>query len=78
MATRVTSKGQVTIPKGVRDRLGIRPGDRVDFVEERGTVRVRKVVEDDPFGPWIGFWKHLEGTGTDDFLRQLRGVDYRG
>lgn len=31
MATRVTSKGQVTIPKRVRDLLGIRPGTPVDF-----------------------------------------------
>ncbi len=31
MATTVTSKGQVTIPKPVRDRLGIVPGSAVDF-----------------------------------------------
>ena len=31
MATTVTSKGQVTIPKPVRDLLGIKPGSRVDF-----------------------------------------------
>ncbi len=31
MATTVTSKGQVTIPKPVRDRLGIRPGTVVEF-----------------------------------------------
>ena len=31
MSTRVTSKGQVTIPKKVRDHLGIRPGTAVDF-----------------------------------------------
>ncbi len=31
MATTVTSKGQVTIPKPVRDRLGIAPGDAVAF-----------------------------------------------
>ncbi len=31
MSTTVTSKGQVTIPKRVRDRLGIRPGSKVDF-----------------------------------------------
>lgn len=31
MATTVTSKGQVTIPKRVRDRLGIQPGNAVDF-----------------------------------------------
>lgn len=31
MATAVTSKGQVTIPKPIRDRLGIQPGNAVDF-----------------------------------------------
>ncbi|MEM7301017.1 MAG: AbrB/MazE/SpoVT family DNA-binding domain-containing protein [Pseudomonadota bacterium] len=30
---RVTSKGQVTIPKNIRERLGISPGDEVSFVE---------------------------------------------
>ena len=32
MSTTVTSKGQVTIPKPVRDRLNIKPGSAVDFV----------------------------------------------
>jgi antitoxin PrlF len=31
MSTTVTRKGQVTIPKAVRDRLNIRPGSQVDF-----------------------------------------------
>lgn len=31
MATTVTSKGQVTIPKSVRDYLGVKPGNRVEF-----------------------------------------------
>ncbi len=31
MPTTVTSKGQVTIPKPVRDRLGIKPGNAVEF-----------------------------------------------
>jgi antitoxin PrlF len=31
MATNVTSKGQVTIPKPLRERLGIEPGNAVDF-----------------------------------------------
>jgi antitoxin PrlF len=31
----VTSKGQVTIPKEVRDQMGLKPGDRIDFVKDR-------------------------------------------
>ena len=39
----VTSKGQVTIPKPVRDRLGIHPGSKVDFeVADDGRAFLRK------------------------------------
>ena len=39
MATAVlTSKGQITIPKEVRERLGVDTGDRVEFVEIEGGV----------------------------------------
>jgi AbrB family looped-hinge helix DNA binding protein len=37
---RVMAKGQVTIPKNIRNILGINTGDRVTFVVENGTVRV--------------------------------------
>ena len=39
---RVTSKGQVTIPKKVREVLGIGPKSEVDFVEENGRVYLVK------------------------------------
>lgn len=46
----MTSKGQVTIPKSIRDRLELQTGDRLDFrLEEDGTIRIypiaRKVVD---------------------------------
>jgi AbrB family looped-hinge helix DNA binding protein len=41
----LTSKGQVTIPKPVRDRLHLRTGDKLDFrVEEDGTIRVYPIA----------------------------------
>ncbi len=43
MATTITSKGQVTIPKRVRDSLRLKPGDGVGFVVNRdGEVVVHK------------------------------------
>jgi antitoxin PrlF len=43
----VTSKGQITLPKSVRDLLHIDTGDQVDFVfTERGDVVVRPVSVD--------------------------------
>ena len=35
---RVTTKGQVTIPQNIREKLGITPTTEVDFVEEEGRV----------------------------------------
>lgn len=37
---RVMSKGQVTIPKNIREVLGVTTGDRVTFIFENGSVRV--------------------------------------
>ena len=37
---RVTSKGQITIPREIRKKLGLRAGDKVLFVEEDGKITV--------------------------------------
>jgi AbrB family looped-hinge helix DNA binding protein len=37
---KVTEKGQVTIPIQVREKLGIRPGDEVEFTIEHGSARL--------------------------------------
>jgi len=46
-ATTVTSKGQVTIPKAIREAMGVNPGDRVRFTQrEDGTVVVEPETVD--------------------------------
>lgn len=44
---KLTSKGQITVPKPVRDALGIHPGDRLNFrVREDGTITVEAETVD--------------------------------
>ena len=42
---RVTTKGQVTIPQHIREKLGIGPRSEVDFREEEGRIYVEKARE---------------------------------
>ena len=42
----VTSKGQLVVPSGLRRRYGIRPGTRVNFVEEDGRIIFQPVTRD--------------------------------
>ncbi|WP_082767128.1 AbrB/MazE/SpoVT family DNA-binding domain-containing protein [Bosea sp. PAMC 26642] len=75
MATTVTSKGQVTIPKTVRDLLGIQPGNAVDFrMEADGQVVLTKVTGAaavDPIDKWRG--SAAPGPSTDDIMAMSRG-----
>jgi AbrB family looped-hinge helix DNA binding protein len=75
MATTVTRKGQVTIPKPVRDYLGIRPGSQVDF---RRTDDGGVVIENaDGPRPPSRFAKARGSAGpgmtTDELMALLRG-----
>ncbi|MFB5269575.1 AbrB/MazE/SpoVT family DNA-binding domain-containing protein [Paenibacillus enshidis] len=40
--SRISSKGQVTIPKSIRDALNLSEGDRVAFVQDEGKVIITK------------------------------------
>lgn len=74
MATTVTSKGQVTIPKPVRDRLGIKPGSAVDFrMDADGKVVLLKVggADENPFEKWRG--SAGPGLSTDEIMTMTRG-----
>ena len=42
---RITSKGQVTIPREIRERAGLLPNTEVDFVFEMGEVRIVKTQD---------------------------------
>jgi AbrB family looped-hinge helix DNA binding protein len=79
MGTTVTSKGQVTIPKAVRDRLGITPGSEVEFsLNEQGEIVLLKCgrkarTEESPFAKIRGTVK--TDMTTDQIMALLRGDD---
>ena len=51
----VTVKGQVTIPKRIREAMGIEPGMEVKFELENDKCVLKKHVEEYPFDEWAGF-----------------------
>jgi antitoxin PrlF len=75
MATAVTRKGQVTIPKPVRDRLGIEPGAFVDFtLDANGQVVLSKVGAPAPKSRFEGLIGRAgEGLTTDEIMELTRG-----
>jgi AbrB family looped-hinge helix DNA binding protein len=57
-ASTLTSKGQITIPKEVRERLGVREGDRIVFqFDKQGRVVLRPESRD-PLGNLVGLLRH--------------------
>ena len=72
--SRMTTKGQVTIPKRVRDYLGLKPGSEVEFtVVGDGQIGLKAKTK-----PAEGRFDALVGTvdlgmTTDEFMRMIRG-----
>ncbi|MBI3045360.1 MAG: AbrB/MazE/SpoVT family DNA-binding domain-containing protein [Betaproteobacteria bacterium] len=81
MAHQVTVKGQVTIPKRVREYLGIRPGSGVEFeVGPQGDVVLRKAGRAGKDARPRSRFAALRGTrksglSTDEIMNLLRGYD---
>lgn len=71
---RVTSKGQVTIPKALRDKFGIQPGGTVDFIETPDGIRLKKVVNTTQGTAVLGCLKEeLSGASVEEWMDSLRG-----
>jgi antitoxin PrlF len=78
IVAKVTSKGQVTIPKEVREKLGVHTGEELGFEERDGLMVISKVLSKSPFDKWMGSLHHLKGRRSDDVVKEARGDDQRG
>lgn len=76
-ASTISSKGQVTVPIEVRHRLGLREGDRVEFVFENGRTVLRPArPEQNPFEAYLGVLPNF--TSHDQinaWVRDMRDGD---
>lgn len=71
MKSVVSEKGQVTIPKALRDRLGLAAGEVLDFVEDAGRLVGTKLTERDRVDTVRGVL--TSGPTSDDFILEIRG-----
>jgi antitoxin PrlF len=77
MSTVVTQKGQATIPKPIRDLLGLAAGSKIDFIPQSdGSVRIVRSDVESP--PRPARFAALRGSatvrmGTDEILALTRG-----
>jgi antitoxin PrlF len=71
MRAKVADRGQVTIPKAVRERLGIGPGTVLDFQSENGRLVAVKAEPVDKLEAIYG--RFGTGRSADAVVAELRG-----
>lgn len=69
--TKMTSKGQITLPLEVRENLGLQPGDKVEIVHSPNGYLIKKEALPSPFPKFIGSLK--QKGKPDDIIEDLRG-----
>ncbi|MGI8460064.1 MAG: AbrB/MazE/SpoVT family DNA-binding domain-containing protein [Solirubrobacterales bacterium] len=67
---RITSKGQITVPKGVREALGLHEGDQIHFRVERSRAIVSKTPDFLELAGTVAVPAEKRGTPWDEIIRQ--------
>lgn len=74
---RIGERGQVTIPKAIRERFGLRPKTEVEFQVIRGSILLKKAPKRLNLRKWRGRCKDsfakLGYTSVDRFVNDVRG-----
>jgi|HubBroStandDraft_6_1064221.scaffolds.fasta_scaffold219829_4 AbrB family looped-hinge helix DNA binding protein len=69
---KITSKGQITVPREIRRALGVGPGDKLIFEEDGAAMRVRPVREKSAFAKYRGIGIPEWPSGRKAILRKIR------
>ncbi len=74
---KVTEKGQVTLPKKLRDKYGITPATEIEFIERDGMIVIVKKAAMSVLSRYRGIAGEKKGLPrrTDEFLTMLRDGD---
>ncbi len=75
MKATLGERGQVVIPKPLRDRMGLRAGERLEVTEEPGgrIVMTKALPDEDPVAAVYGIFRLQGGWTTDRVMEELRG-----
>ncbi|MDQ3691756.1 MAG: AbrB/MazE/SpoVT family DNA-binding domain-containing protein [Chloroflexota bacterium] len=71
MKSRLGERGQMVIPKPLRERLGLRGGQLLEVREDRGQLIVTKSLQEDPIEAVYGILQ--TGLTTDEMIEEMRG-----
>ena len=71
--SRVTKKGQITIPKEVRNKFGFHPGTVVDIITEGNRALIVKSIGRNIFLKWLGRGKQKNMEDINFIVDQIRG-----
>src|SRR5690348_17612382 len=77
---KLTSKGQITVPRDIRRRLGVRAGDKLEFEDNGHGVRVKAVRSESVFEKYRGIGTPGIGSGRkaiQKWIREIRGHEDR-
>lgn len=74
---RIGERGQVTIPKEIRDRFGLRPESEVEFCVVKDSILLKKAPRKLRFRKWKGRCRdsfvELRHSSVDKFIEDIRG-----
>jgi AbrB family looped-hinge helix DNA binding protein len=69
---RITSKGQITVPREIRRLLGVRPGDGLLFENDESGTRVRPARRESPFAKYRGIGNPGIASGRKAIVQRIR------